>query len=242
PAAPLPPSATPASASSDDFEKTIKLSSVPAPAPLATPKVQGPGSAPSMPVIPPKPVVSAPIPKAITEAIPLNSIPPRPTPKPAAPSAPAAPKINTPTPDTKAVSLASLPTPGMSAQGPASIPPKVAVPGTAPKPMAPGAPKATVPVAPVVPPSSAAKPAPAAIKPATPSAVSGPASASIPPKSVSSTPASKPSEKSTPAPAAVEVDDDEPSMAVNILAITAAVLALGVAGYLFYAMSNNVVS
>jgi hypothetical protein len=73
--------------------------------------------------------------------------------------------------------------------------------------------------------------------------VAGPVSSvSAAPKSVSGVPKPAAAEKPAAAPVAVEADDEESSPVWNIIAIVAALLALGMAGYLFYAMSSNVVS
>ena len=259
PKLPLAPAAPAAGPEQEEVQKTLKIGiapSHPTPPPTASlipPKLQ----TAQIPVIAPKPLPSAPIPKAITEAIPLGGMPPRPAPKPvssplppkpmAPPSVavkPESPKLSDLSTDTKAINLATpqavLPTPGMTPQGPASIPPKVAVPGTAPRPSpAPLPPK---------PAALGAKATPAGKTP--PSASGAPLSTSggpalAMPKSVSS---EKPAVTSpSPAPLKAVVSQDreeaeEPSLLTSILAVFAALLATGVAVYLFLAMSKYVAS
>lgn len=263
-AVPPPKPPQPSPAASEAFEKTIKLGSIPGLSPLPLPKSQVVSPAPA---IAPKPLVGAPVPQAITEAIPVapGVVPP---PKPSAVPAP----VKAPT-DTRSLKQASVPVPpaGMTPQGPTSIPPKVAVPGTAPKPVAPAAPSAPKPpgapsapaspaalvpkpVAPGAPKPSGA-PSPSVVKPSGPASIasgskpspsipkhstssSGPESVSAPLKS-----GVTPAKSATPAPmAAVVTEDEEPSQVWTILAILAAVLTLAVAGYLFYAWQNNVIS
>ncbi len=235
---PLAPAAPkPSAAAADEFERTIKIgapgSPQVAPSPLAPPKLQ----TKSIPVIAPKPLASAPVPKAITEAIPMGAMPPRPNPKSVAPASIAAPKINNANSDTKSINLATggLPNPGISAQGPASIPPKVAVPGTAPRSGA--APLPPKPVAlggkPALTSSGVAAPLP-----------SGPASVSAKPAPTGAKPPASTPSVAAPVKVAVaqEVDESEElSMLLTVLAVVAAILALGVSGYLYWAMSNNVV-